>query len=158
APAALHSEREHPLEGRQLAVASRVAVVGARELHVLCDLRLPLKSCTRTASQWLGKSDPRLKSARRAAPSPRSSSSAQGLPRCRREAVELTRPLLRPRRRAHLGEQPVCLAELALAGGLVAEDACERRALDVYLGREDARLGSLDHSVGVAQVGLDPGA
>jgi len=49
-------------------------------------------------------------------------SCAQGLPRCRREAVELPRHLLRPHRRPHRHEESVRLAELALAGGLVAEE------------------------------------
>src|SRR5262245_34238226 len=68
--------------------------------------------------------------------------------------VELRRHLLGADRGSHLGEEPVRLAQLALAGGLVAEDAGELGARDVHLGREDARLGCFDHCGSVAEICL----
>src|SRR5215470_11088881 len=58
--------------------------------------------------------------------------------------------------RAHCSEQPLRLAQLAPVALRVAEDVCERCPLDVHLGREDARLGGLDHVGSVAEVRLDP--
>src|SRR5262249_42453807 len=58
-------------------------------------------------------------------------------------------------RRTDFEEQTVRFAKLALAGGFVAENACQLGALHVDPRRVGACSGRIDQCVGVAQVGLD---
>src|SRR5947208_14359228 len=59
---------------------------------------------------------------------------------------QLPRHLVRADRRAHLGEEPVRLAQLALPARVVAENACERRPLERDERQVTSRASLLDQA------------